>query len=122
MRYGIDPFTVSGTGKQVRDVLHGDDMKQLYFSAIKNIDVARGQAFNIGGGIKNSLSLLELFKILENIAKVKLDFIKIPVRESDQRVFVSNIEKAKSLLNWQPQVSSSDGIERMFNWIVEGNK
>ena len=122
MKYGIDPFTISGTGKQVRDVLHGDDMKRLYFSAINNIDIARGQAFNIGGGIKNSLSLLELFKMLENIAKVKLDFIKIPVRESDQRVFVSNIEKAKSLLNWQPQVSSSEGIEKMFNWIVEGNK
>src|SRR5450830_1150414 len=40
------PFTISGTGKQVRDVLHADDMKTLYASAISNIERAKGQAFN----------------------------------------------------------------------------
>ncbi|MBS7231928.1 GDP-mannose 4,6-dehydratase [Flavobacterium psychroterrae] len=117
-----EPFTISGSGKQVRDVLHADDMKRLYLAAITNIDKAKGQAFNVGGGANNSLSLLELFTMLESISQTKLDYTKLPVRESDQRVFVADVEKAKNILNWKPEVSSLEGIERMFNWIVKSNK
>lgn len=112
-----DPFTISGSGKQVRDVLHGDDMKRLYMAVVNHIDRAKGQAFNVGGGIENSLSLLELFALLEQIANVKLSYIKLPVRESDQRVFVSDLAKAKELLNWQPMVSAQEGVARMVEWV-----
>ena len=112
-----EPFTISGTGKQVRDVLHADDMKRLYSLAIDNIEQAKGQAFNIGGGIANSLSLLELFALLEEIAGVKLNYTKLPVRESDQRVFVADIAKARRLLGWKPEVFSREGVARMFEWV-----
>lgn len=112
-----EPFTISGTGKQVRDVLHAEDMKRLYAAAVKNIDLAKGQAFNIGGGIANSLSLLELFALLEDLAEVKLNYCKLPARESDQRFFVSDISKAIRLLGWEPEVSSSEGVRRMFEWV-----
>jgi len=112
-----EPFTISGTGKQVRDVLHADDMKRLYMAAVNHIDRATGQAFNVGGGIENSLSLLELFALLERIANVKLGYTKLPVRESDQRVFVSDLAKAKQLLNWQPAVSAQEGVARMVEWV-----
>jgi len=112
-----EPFTISGNGKQVRDVLHADDMKRLYFSTIKHINRAKGQAFNIGGGQSNSLSLLELFSLLEKINSCKLFYEKIPTRESDQRVFIANIDKAKNLLNWQPDVSSDVGIKRTIDWL-----
>lgn len=115
----VEPFTISGSGKQVRDVLHADDMKKLYQAAVKNIEIAKGQAFNIGGGIGNSLSLLELFSMLENMLEVKLNYTKISVRESDQRVFVSNIEKAKNILNWQPEVNALEGVGRMIDWVRE---
>jgi CDP-paratose 2-epimerase len=111
------PFTISGTGKQVRDVLHADDMKRLYVAALSQIEHAKGHAFNIGGGVANSLSLLELFQSLEKLAGTEMKFIKIPVRESDQRVFISDIRKAEKLLNWQPMVTSYDGIKRMFEWV-----
>ena len=62
-----ESFTISGSGKQVRDVLHADDMKRVYFAVLTNIEVAKGQVFNIGGGAVNSLSLLELFLMLESI-------------------------------------------------------
>lgn len=114
-----EPFTISGNGKQVRDVLHADDMKQLYLAAVSNIDKAKGQAFNIGGGIENSLSLLELFALLERIANTKLNYTKLPVRESDQRVFVADLAKAKQLLNWQPMVSAQDGVARMVDWVSQ---
>lgn len=112
-----EPFTISGTGKQVRDVLHADDMRKLYAAAINNIDKAKGQAFNIGGGIENSLSLLELFSMLEEIAEVQLSYTKLSVRESDQRVFVADVSKASRLLGWHPMVSSHDGIKNMLAWV-----
>ena len=112
-----EPFTISGTGKQVRDVLHADDMKRLYTAAVNNIEKAKGKAFNIGGGIENSLSLLELFSMLEAQLNIKLNYTRLPVRESDQRVFVADIGKAKQLLNWQPAVSAKEGVSRMVDWV-----
>lgn len=110
-------FTISGSGKQVRDVLHAEDMKKLYLAALNNIEIAKGEAFNIGGGFDNSLSLLELFALLENIADVEMKFEKLPVRESDQRVFIADLTKAQNLLNWEPEVSSKEGIKNMFEWV-----
>lgn len=112
-----EPFTISGTGKQVRDVLHAEDMKSLYFAAVENIEKAKGQVFNIGGGRANSLSLLELFSLLEEIAVVNLNYIKLPVRESDQRVFVADIAKANKLIGWSPKVDTFSGIEKMIDWV-----
>lgn len=112
-----EPFTISGTGKQVRDVLHAEDMKRLYMAAVNNVDTAKGQAFNIGGAIDNSLSLIELFKILEELLGIEMKYTKLPVRESDQRVFVADIEKAKRLLGWEPRISANDGVGKMVNWL-----
>jgi CDP-paratose 2-epimerase len=112
-----EPFSISGNGKQVRDVLHADDMVTLYFAALKNKNSIRGQALNIGGGMKNSLSLHELFHLLEKLTGVSLNYVKLPARESDQRVFVADISKAKRLLHWEPCVSAEDGIKRMLEWV-----
>lgn len=111
-----EPFTISGTGKQVRDVLHGEDMKRLYLAATTHIDQARGQAFNIGGGADNSLSLLELLAMLERITGTPLSYNRLPVRESDQRVFIADIAKAQRLLEWAPQVTALQGVTAMVDW------
>ena len=110
------PFTISGTGKQVRDVLHGEDVVNLYFTA-KDIDKAYGEVFNIGGGIENSLSLLELFDLLENKLDIEMTYTQLPWRESDQKVFVADIEKATRILGWLPKVSKESGVELMINWL-----
>lgn len=109
-------FTISGSGKQVRDVLHAEDMKSLYFSALNNLSSISGNAFNIGGGISNSLSLLELFTLLEEISAVKLNFQKLPARESDQRVFIADYGKIESHIGWKPLVSSKHGVLKMYEW------
>lgn len=112
-----EAFTISGNGKQVRDVLHAEDMKRLYMAAVNNIDKAKGQAFNIGGAIDNSLSLLELFALLDELLNTNMTYTKLPVRESDQRVFVADIQKAKNLLSWTPQVSAQEGVTKMVDWL-----
>jgi CDP-paratose 2-epimerase len=111
-------FTISGNGKQVRDVLHADDMRSLYLAALKSIDKSRGQAFNIGGGVENSLSLIELFELLNKQLKINLVYDKLPVRESDQRVFIADTAKANEILKWRPQVSAMEGVGLMLQWIT----
>ena len=113
---GREPFTISGDGKQVRDVLFVDDAVACYLAAIDHIQTARGQAFNIGGGIGNSCSLLELFQMLEGLLGVKLQYQRLPWRHSDQKFFVANISKARRLLHWEPRVSREQGIELMLAW------
>ena len=114
----IEPFTISGTGKQVRDVLHADDLINLYLTAYKNKEKVKGQIFNIGGGIKNSLSILELLDFLaEQVEMPSLKFKHIKRRTSDQDFFVADIEKAKRILNWEPKVTYQKGIKKMLVWI-----
>jgi CDP-paratose 2-epimerase len=107
------PFTISGTGKQVRDLLHASDVVKLYFLA-KDCPDTYGQAFNIGGGIENSLSLLELFEILEKLLDVKMNYQLTPWRESDQKVFVADINKIQSLIHWKPTKNKLDGIKSIL--------
>jgi len=109
-------FTVSGDGKQVRDLLHVSDAVNAYVSAFEHIDAARGQAFNIGGGIENSMSLLELLLFLEKRLGIKLNYKHLPWRQSDQKFFVADNSKAKRLIQWSPKMSKEQGIEDTINW------
>jgi len=68
----------------------------------------------ISGGIDNSLSLLELFSFLESELDVKMDYIKIDWRESNQMVFVANNNKITTHISWIPQVISKTGIEKLI--------
>lgn len=114
-----EPFTISGNGKQVRDLLHAEDIKRLYFAVIEYIDHVKGEAFNIGGEMKNSLSLLELFDFLEKELEVKLAYTKLPWRKSDQKVFVANINKAKQMAGWEAYIDKDRGIRMMLDWLKD---
>lgn len=120
-REGREPgaFTIAGTGKQVRDVLHAEDLVRLYRAANARSDQVAGEIFNIGGGVGNSLSLLELFSLLEGALRLerKLVYKPTPRRQSDQDFFVADIRKAAALLQWSPQVCSEEGIRRMLAWL-----
>jgi CDP-paratose 2-epimerase len=112
-----EPFTISGNGKQVRDLLYASDCVALYLKAAERIDGIKGQAFNIGGGIDNSSSLLELFAFLEKELDITMQYQQLPPRESDQRVFVADIGKAKRLIGWEPLVTKDIGVINMINWV-----
>jgi CDP-paratose 2-epimerase len=112
-----EPFTISGTGKQVRDVLFASDLIKCYFSAVKAIEVTAGQVYNIGGGTNNSLSLIELFNLLESLLDVKMEYKRLPVRQSDQKVFIAAIEKASAHFDWKPIVNKEQGVKNMIQWL-----
>ncbi len=113
----VEPFTISGSGKQVRDVIFAPDVVSLYMKALKNIEKTKGNAFNIGGGIENSLSLIELFNLLEDILDINMKYKKNPARESDQRFFVADISKITNMTDWLPVYSPKDGIKKTLNWL-----
>ena len=111
------PFTISGNGKQVRDLLYAEDMINLYFRTLNYIDKVCGQAYNIGGTMAQSLSLLELFDMLEKILDIKMEYTRLPPRQSDQKVFVADISKIKNKIGWEPKVSAYAGITKMLDWV-----
>ena len=110
-------FTISGNGKQVRDLLHANDMVSLYLLAASEIAKISGHAFNIGGGMGNSMSVLELLQHLQIVVDVKLNWHHIPPRASDQRVFVADIRKVREFLGWEPRVGYQEGINSMLTWV-----
>jgi CDP-paratose 2-epimerase len=113
------PFTIAGDGKQVRDLLHVSDAVSCYLAAIEHIDQASGVPFNIGGGVENSMSLLELFAFLEERLGIRMQYERLPWRQSDQKYFVADHSSATSLLRWQPKMGNAAGIDSVLAWERE---
>jgi CDP-paratose 2-epimerase len=112
------PITVYGDGKQVRDVLFVEDLLDGYDAALAHIDTAAGQVFNLGGGPDKTLAIWTEFKpILEKLMGHALVVGRGDWRPGDQKVFVSDIRKAKQQLGWAPKVGVEEGIGRLFAWV-----
>jgi CDP-paratose 2-epimerase len=114
-----EPFTISGDGKQVRDLLHVEDAVSCYLETARQIDRIKGEAFNIGGGSANSCSLLELFGMLEGMLGISLKFTKLDWRHEDQRYFVADNSKISTATGWMPKVSREEGVSKTLVWIQE---
>lgn len=112
------PLTIYGDGKQVRDLLFIDDLLNAYQAAVDNIDRATGTIYNIGGGPKNTISVWgEFGPILEELFGHPIRIHYADWRPGDQRIYVSDIRKAKVELGWQPQTLVRKGVEQLFEWI-----
>ena len=74
-------------------------------------------AFNIGGGMSRSLSLIELFNMLEKLTEAKLTYIMKSPRLSDQKVFVANCRAAEEIFQWKAKTSAEEGIRMALNFI-----
>ena len=101
----------------MRDILHAKDMIRLYYTALEHVDDVCGQAYNIGGTMDQSLSLLELFQMLDDILGIKMEYVQLPPRQSDQKVFVADIQKINSRIGWRPEVTAYDGVRSMVEWV-----
>jgi CDP-paratose 2-epimerase len=116
-------ITIYGDGKQVRDVLHVDDLLDAYDAAIGNIVRARGQVYNMGGGPQNVLAVwAEFGPLLEKLLGNKIEVLHGDWRPGDQRVFYADYRKAERELGWRPKISLEEGIERLFNWVRENKE
>jgi CDP-paratose 2-epimerase len=112
------PFTIYGDGKQVRDLLYIDDLARAFEAAIQNIGRTAGQVYNIGGGPERSLAIwTETRPWLEKLAGRKLEVRFSDWRPGDQKIYVSDVSKAKADFGWAPQVSPVEGLTRLWNWV-----
>lgn len=115
------PLTYIGwNGKQVRDVLFIEDICRLVEAEMDRIDSVKGQAFNIGGGMKHTLSLREATAWIEKRFKKRMKTSIEPTpRKADQCIYISDIRKAERLLGWAPTLSIDEGYERIVRWVVD---
>ncbi len=112
---------IYGNGKQVRDLLYVDDLVEAFDKFI-NSDI-RHDVFNIGGGSRNTTSLLEFISLIEK--KTAIKFRKTEHKDwrpSDQKVYISDIKKVSGALNWKPKVSPEKGLERLIDWVGANTK
>lgn len=114
-----NPITIYGTGKQVRDILHIDDLISAYVKALKKMDTCNGHIYNIGGGIENQLSLLQLIEMINFQKGMTIEYGFHPWREGDQRIFLSNNTKLKEELAWRPKEGFDTGIGKLSRWVQE---
>ena len=111
------PFTIYGDGKQIRDALWVGDLLDCYERALARIDAVSGQAFNVGGGPANTLSLNELVAKLAHAFARRFDVPYADWRPGDQRVFVADVSKARRLLGWEPRTKIDEGVDRLLGWV-----
>jgi CDP-paratose 2-epimerase len=112
-----------GTGKQVRDILHVDDVVELVDMQIHQIEKFEGRIFNAGGGIENSASLLEMTQICEKISGNKIQIgSESQTRPADLRVYVTDNSLIETETGWKPQKSIEIVFTDIYNWIAANEK
>ena len=113
-----EPLTIFGDGKQVRDVLYVDDLVRAY-DAFLSDPAGKPAVYNIGGGPDCTTSLLEFLDLLEEKTGQRPDVSFDEWREGDQKVYVSDVSRAREALDWAPTVSFDEGIDRFLSWYSD---
>jgi CDP-paratose 2-epimerase len=113
------PITLYGDGRQVRDILAVDDLVDAFLLAQTHMGSESGQAFNIGGGPGNTVSLLELLDHLGELLGQKPAYDFDAWRTGDQRYYVSDTGKFQRATGWKPRTTVLEGLERLHRWLTE---
>ena len=109
-----------GEGKQVRDLLHVDDVVKLIDLQIHQIEKFEGKVYNVGGGIENSASLLEMTSICEKITgnKIKIGS-EVETRTADLRIYITDNSLIEKEIGWKPTKNVEQIFTDIFHWIKE---
>ena len=110
------PITIYGDGRQVRDVLAVEDLMRAFEAVRGHIDKTAGQVYNVGGGLKNTVSLLELIKQIEVLTGCRLQFDRERVRPGDQAIYVTDFSKLRSSTGWEPRMNLEQILDNMYGW------
>lgn len=113
------PLTIYGDGMQVRDVLFIDDLLDAFLLAYSHMDRISGEAFNIGGGPENSISLIELLELVRDIHGKTPPLLSGEWRPGDQKYYVTDYGKFRDATGWRPKVGPREGITALYRWLSE---
>jgi CDP-paratose 2-epimerase len=113
-------ITIYGDGLQVRDLLYIYDLIECYDLILQQKEKTRGEIYNIGGGMKNTISVWSEFKpILESLFKNTIIADNSKARPGDQTIYVSDIRKVKRDIGWIPKTDLKTGIKKLYNWVKD---
>lgn len=112
-----EPITLFGDGRQVRDILYVGDLVDAFLRAQRDIDALAGRVFNIGGGPRNVISLLELLDLIEELAGRRPATLHDEWRTGDQRYYVSDTRAFEAATGWRAATSARQGIEKLYRWL-----
>ncbi len=108
-----------GTGKQLRDFLHIDDLLRLVNYQLSNLDALDGEVLNVGGGRTSNLSLQEMTQICQDITGNKIEIQAVDqAREGDVPIFITDCDRLKQKTQWQPEIKPEQTFLDIYNWIV----
>ena len=109
-----------GKGKQTRDILHIEDLYELIRLQLSQLDYHNGQVYNVGGGSKVSLSLMELTKLCQEASGNTLTIGSIPEnRAGDIPLYISDCAKVQKTSGWEPKRSPEKIIDEIVQWIKD---
>jgi len=111
------PIVLYGDGCQVRDILFVEDLVDALLTAREYIGRIAGEAFNIGGGAGNVVSLMELIDYITELGGKRPEVQSAEWRTEDQKYYVSDITKFRAMTGWLPAVSTREGIRSLWNWL-----
>jgi CDP-paratose 2-epimerase len=107
-----------GTGKQVRDFLHVDDLCDLLIEQIRDFDRWDGWLGNVAGGLENTISLQELTILCEKVTGKTTPIASVAAtRPNDLRFFIGDCAKLFARTQWRPKRDISRVIQDVDDWI-----
>ena len=110
------PVTIYGDGRQVRDVLYVEDLVRAFEAVRSRMENTPGEVYNIGGGIENSTSVLEIIELIEKVTGKKLQYEVDRARAGDQLFYVTDFAKLSRNTGWQPRVNVRQTLDNMSDW------
>jgi CDP-paratose 2-epimerase len=114
-----EPVTLYGDGMQVRDILFVEDLVDAFLVAEQRMRDIAGCAFNIGGGPRNAVSLLDVLDRLGEMHGERPDVTFEGWRTGDQRYYVSDTRRFEQATGWTPTIGSDEGLDRLYRWLKD---
>lgn len=109
------PLTLFGDGTQARDFTYIDDIASGTISAMQNVGY---EIINLGGG-KNPISINKVISMIEDQLGKKAIIENKPFHSADMKETWADINKADTILKWQPKISFEEGLKNTINWYNE---
>ncbi len=108
-----------GLGQQARDILHISDLFRLVHWQITNLEIQKGQIFNVGGGLENTISLAELtdlcVQITGNIIELEMS---VENRPGDLPIYITDNSKINKFSAWKPEIRVSCLLQEVHDWLI----